>query len=36
MDIQVRDLTVEDYKDLRRSMEKAYGDASGLLDAWEY
>lgn len=31
MDIQVRNLTVEDYKDLKRSMEKAYAsDAGGV------
>jgi len=29
MDIQVRNLTIEDYKDLKRSMEKAYGNEAG-------
>src|SRR5690606_32736511 len=31
MDIQVRILTEEDYKDLKRSMEKAYGGESGAV-----
>ena len=30
MDIQVRNLTVNDYKDLKRSMEKAYGEDAGI------
>ena len=30
MDIQVRDLTVEDYKDLKRSMQKAYGQGGDI------
>src|SRR5690606_10131873 len=29
MDIQVRNLTVEDYKDLKKSMQMAYGDQAG-------
>ena len=29
MDIHVRNLTIEDYKDLKRSMEKAYGNEAG-------